>query len=297
MRRLEHALPLLASIAVLLLQPVPGWSEESPPAKPRPTRAPASRPREEKALPPVLIPAPAAPAPTPVPAPPAPTPAPEAGKRAPGAAIEGAYSVEGAAAQVTVKRIFGDLYTVSSTDPWEGVGILDGAIYRGVFRHRDRPDAPEGAMGEQTIDWSDPENPSMQATYTVRRAGQFAQRWRRLTDSRKESGAKPPPPREPAGASGRRPEFGEYVYVDELPEAVTKVVPTYPTDRKLEGTVVVQALVLEDGSVGDVRVVSSVPMLDEAAIAAVRQWRFKPARAGGTPVAVWVAVPVRFASH
>ena len=60
---------------------------------------------------------------------------------------------------------------------------------------------------------------------------------------------------------------------------------------------IVQALVLEDGSVGDVRVVRSVPMLDEAAVVAVRQWRFKPAKSKGLPVAVWVAIPVKFGVH
>ena len=85
------------------------------------------------------------------------------------------------------------------------------------------------------------------------------------------------------------------MYLEELPEAVSKVAPTYP-DMKPgdEGTVMVQALVLEDGSVGDVRVVHSVPMLDGAAIASVRQWRFKPAMSKGIPVAVWVAIPVKF---
>ena len=80
---------------------------------------------------------------------------------------------------------------------------------------------------------------------------------------------------------------------------LTKVAPDYPTDMKpgVEATVVVQALVLENGTVGDVRVVQSVPMLDEAAIASVRQWRFKPAMSKGAPVAVWVAIPVKFGTR
>ncbi len=57
---------------------------------------------------------------------------------------------------------------------------------------------------------------------------------------------------------------------------------------------VVQALVLKDGTVGGTRVVKSIPLLDEVAVAAVRQWRFKPALSAGKPVAVWVAVPVKF---
>ena len=63
---------------------------------------------------------------------------------------------------------------------------------------------------------------------------------------------------------------------------------------KVEGTVLVQALVGKDGRVADTKIVKSVPGLDEAAANSVRQWVFKPAMAGGKPVAVWVAVPVRF---
>ena len=54
---------------------------------------------------------------------------------------------------------------------------------------------------------------------------------------------------------------------------------------------------LRDGTVADVRIVKSIPPLDSAAAAAVRQWRFKPAMASGQPVAAWVEVPVRFTLH
>jgi protein TonB len=97
------------------------------------------------------------------------------------------------------------------------------------------------------------------------------------------------------------PTNGDYVYVAELPEAITKVPPHYPEAAraaKAQGMVMVQALVKTDGSVGDVRVVKSVPGLDEAAMACVRQWKFKPALGGdGKPVAVWVGVPVSFTLH
>ncbi len=93
------------------------------------------------------------------------------------------------------------------------------------------------------------------------------------------------------------PQFGEYVYVEELPEAITKVAPLYPDiarEAGVDGVVLVQALVGKDGHVKDVRVVKHIPMLDESAITAVRQWVFKPALSNNKPVAVWVAVPVRF---
>jgi periplasmic protein TonB len=96
------------------------------------------------------------------------------------------------------------------------------------------------------------------------------------------------------------PKFGEYVYVEELPEAVTKVNPTYPDiarEAQVEGKVVVQALVGKDGKVKDTRIQVSVPMLDKSAEDAVKQWVFKPALANNKPVAVWVAVPVSFKLH
>jgi len=65
----------------------------------------------------------------------------------------------------------------------------------------------------------------------------------------------------------------------------------------VDGTVMVQALVGKDGKVKDVRVVKSIPMLDQAAESAVRQWVFKPALSNNKPVAVWVGVPVKFSLH
>jgi periplasmic protein TonB len=96
------------------------------------------------------------------------------------------------------------------------------------------------------------------------------------------------------------PKFGEYVYVEELPEAIHKEAPQYPDlarEASVDGTVMVQALVGKDGKVKDTRVVKSIPMLDAAAVAAVRQWVFKPALSNNKPVAVWVAVPVKFTLH
>jgi protein TonB len=96
------------------------------------------------------------------------------------------------------------------------------------------------------------------------------------------------------------PKFGEYVYVEELPEAITKIQPIYPDlarEASVDGTVMVQALVGKDGKVKDTKVVKSIPMLDAAAVAAVKQWVFKPALSNNKPVAVWVAVPVTFKLH
>ncbi|MND02709.1 Gram-negative bacterial tonB protein [compost metagenome] len=54
--------------------------------------------------------------------------------------------------------------------------------------------------------------------------------------------------------------------------------------------------VLADGRIGEVLVENSAghPDLDEAAIGAVRGWRFDPARRGTEPVSMWVLLPVEF---
>lgn len=96
------------------------------------------------------------------------------------------------------------------------------------------------------------------------------------------------------------PGYDEFVYYEETPVVITQVRPEYPDIAQqsgMEGQVVVQALVGKDGKVKDVRIAKSVPVLDEAAMKAVRQWVFKPALSNNRPVAVWVAVPVRFTLH
>ena len=87
---------------------------------------------------------------------------------------------------------------------------------------------------------------------------------------------------------------------EELPEAIEKVPPSYPDEarrKNVQGTVMMQALVGVDGVVKDVKVIRSIPELDEAASAAVRRWRFKPGTKNGVPVALWVAIPVKFSIH
>ena len=75
--------------------------------------------------------------------------------------------------------------------------------------------------------------------------------------------------------------------------------PEYPLlarRRQLEGTVVLEALVGPAGRVRELSVKESSghQLLDEAALRAVKNWRFAPGRQGTTPVAMPVLVPVRF---
>ncbi|PPD48691.1 MAG: energy transducer TonB [Methylobacter sp.] len=76
--------------------------------------------------------------------------------------------------------------------------------------------------------------------------------------------------------------------------------PDYPRmarQRHWEGRVVLRVYVTADGRCGDLSVYRSSghDVLDEAAVDAVRQWRFVPGRHGDNPVASWVNVPIEFA--
>ncbi len=75
--------------------------------------------------------------------------------------------------------------------------------------------------------------------------------------------------------------------------------PRYPAMSKRlgeTGEALVRVRVQPDGSVSDIRLekTSGFERLDQAALAAVRRWRFAPARQGENAVAAWALVPVRF---
>ena len=82
------------------------------------------------------------------------------------------------------------------------------------------------------------------------------------------------------------------------PSLLREVKPDYTEEarrRGVSGEVVMEIVVRRDGSVGDVRVLQGLGYgLDGRAVAAVRQWRFAPARLRGTPVDVAVEVAMEF---
>ena len=75
------------------------------------------------------------------------------------------------------------------------------------------------------------------------------------------------------------------------------VAPTYPPEAgraRVEGTVVLMAVIDKDGSVQDVRVESGLPLLAQAAIDAVKQWRYRPYLLNGEPVEVDSRITINF---
>ncbi len=85
-----------------------------------------------------------------------------------------------------------------------------------------------------------------------------------------------------------------------LPQLVREVKPQYTSDAmraKIQGTVWVECVVRPDGSVGDAHVIRSLDStfgLDEAALAAARQWRFRPGTRMGEPVSVLITIELTF---
>jgi protein TonB len=75
------------------------------------------------------------------------------------------------------------------------------------------------------------------------------------------------------------------------------VSPTYPPEAgraRIEGTVVLLAVIAKDGTVQDVRVESGLPVLAQAAIDAVKQWRYKPYLLNGEPIEVDSQITINF---
>lgn len=75
--------------------------------------------------------------------------------------------------------------------------------------------------------------------------------------------------------------------------------PVYPPLSKRyreQGRVLMDVYILPDGSVGEARLKASsgFPRLDEAALAAVRRWRYVPARRGDEPIPYWYVQPLEF---
>jgi len=97
----------------------------------------------------------------------------------------------------------------------------------------------------------------------------------------------PPPPQAPIRVGGEIKE----------PKKVKDVPPTYPpfaVKAKVQGIVYLDAVIGKDGSVTDVKVTRGNEMLQQAAIDAVKQWKYTPTLLGGVPVEVALYVTVIF---
>jgi protein TonB len=99
--------------------------------------------------------------------------------------------------------------------------------------------------------------------------------------------APPPPPPKPVPVGGDIRE----------PEKIVDAAPVYPPlalASGVEGVVILEATLDEHGNVDRLKVLRSAPLLDEAALQAVRRWRYTPTLLNGTPVPVLMTITVRF---
>jgi len=81
------------------------------------------------------------------------------------------------------------------------------------------------------------------------------------------------------------------------PLKVRHVVPVYPDiarSARVQGDVVLDCTISNEGRVVDVKVLSGHPLLQGAAVDAVRQWRYRPTLLNGVPIAVVMTVTVHF---
>jgi protein TonB len=100
-------------------------------------------------------------------------------------------------------------------------------------------------------------------------------------------------PAQPVAAGPFR--VGEVI---DRPRKIKDVKPVYPKPAmaaRVGGNVLIEATIGVDGKVRSTRVLQSIGVLDQAALDAVRQWEFEPARLNGVPVAVTMVVVVTFA--
>ena len=97
----------------------------------------------------------------------------------------------------------------------------------------------------------------------------------------------PPPPAEPVRVGGNI----------QPPQKLKHVNPLYPPiaqSARVQGIVIIEATIGPTGTVQDARVLRSIPLLDQSALQAVRQWEFTPTLLNGVPVPVIMTVTVNF---
>ncbi len=103
-------------------------------------------------------------------------------------------------------------------------------------------------------------------------------------------GSGPAPPKEPL----KRIRVGGQVQQANLISQIKPIYPQLARQARISGTVRLQAVIAKDGTVQELQVLSGHPLLVQAALDAVRQWRYKPTLLNNEPVDVITTVDVNF---
>jgi protein TonB len=110
---------------------------------------------------------------------------------------------------------------------------------------------------------------------------------------RGDLGPPPPPPEIKTQPQAVRPGF-QGVRTPVKTHNVDPVYPPIAQSARIQGIVIIEATISEQGRVVNARILRSVPLLDQAAVDAVRQWEFTPTQLNGVPVPVIMTVTVNF---
>jgi protein TonB len=84
------------------------------------------------------------------------------------------------------------------------------------------------------------------------------------------------------------------------PTKIRNVQPVYPQiaqSARVQGIVIIEATIDRSGKITRTRLLKSIPLLDQAALDAVRQWEYEPTLVNGVAVPIIVTVTVNFALH
>jgi protein TonB len=156
----------------------------------------------------------------------------------------------------------------------EDEGLIDAAEDVLLSARRQQPDAVEPYQ--------------MLARFYARRATAL----HKQTDS--------PKPADAPDGPGERDANGVYRVGGPVAAPVRLDVPKYPPDAVaagISGTVLAEIVINESGNVTDAKVVRSIPLLDDAALQAVRHWHFEPTVVNGQGVPVRMVVTVNFTTR
>ncbi|MBS10502.1 MAG: hypothetical protein CME19_02720 [Gemmatimonadetes bacterium] len=107
----------------------------------------------------------------------------------------------------------------------------------------------------------------------------------------------PTPPSEVTEAATVEEDPIEFWAVEDKPEITKQVPPQYPEAARksgIQGTILVRVLIGKDGKVRQAEVLRGKEIFHKAALRAVKQYEFSPARQNDRPVPVWMALPIRF---
>ena len=106
-------------------------------------------------------------------------------------------------------------------------------------------------------------------------------------------GAAPPPP--PPPPKKKDPvRVGGSIQSSKLIRRVEPVYPDLAKRARVQGVVLLQVTVDETGNVTDLKIIRGHPLLNQAAVDAVKQWKYSPTLLNGEPVPVIATVTVNF---